>query len=68
MRSIRAWAEEYWDVLAIALGLASAVVLGGALGVVYNVAMLRSTPVPIGAGTAPAPPPPAELLRAAPFS
>ena len=66
---MRESADEYWDVLAIALDLASAVVLGGALGVVYNVAMLRSTPGPIKAGTAPAPPPLApELLRAAPFS
>jgi hypothetical protein len=61
--------DEYRDVLAIALGLAMAIVLGGALGVAYNVAMRRPASSSIETGTAPAAPPLApDALRAAPYS
>jgi hypothetical protein len=69
MRRGRTWANEYWDVLAIGLGLATALVLGSALGVAYNVVMLRSAPASIEAGPAPAAPPPVpDPLRPAPYS
>jgi hypothetical protein len=44
MKTLGGWADEHWDVLAIAAALALAVAVSGALGVAYNVAATRLDP------------------------
>jgi hypothetical protein len=47
MKTLGEWADEHWDVLTLAVALALAVVVSGALGVAYNVAAARpDSPVP----------------------
>ena len=44
MKTLGEWADEHWDVLAIAAALVLAVAVSGALGVAYNVAAARLDP------------------------
>jgi len=41
MKTLGEWADEHWDVLAIAAALPLAVAVSGALGVAYNVTATR---------------------------
>ena len=60
MKTLGKWADEHWDVLALAAALALAVAVSGALGVAYNVAAARLDPsAPPAIEAIVQPPPPA---------
>jgi hypothetical protein len=62
MQTLMAWADEHWDVVAIAFGVALALALGAMLSVAYNVAAIQMEPAavepeapPTGPGLDPGP-------------
>jgi len=42
MKQCSEWVEAYWDVLGTVAAVAAAVIVSGALGVVYNVVVTRA--------------------------
>jgi hypothetical protein len=73
MKPLDDWAEEHWDVLAMAAAFALAVAVSVALSIAYNVAAARldpaSRPLPsVEVGSPSLPTEPATLPLAVPFS